>query len=200
MLVRSLINIRKTNGPEIESCGTPAWYTCFPIWCLAMSKTLWNLPLEKLVINWNKFPLTPVCFNLNNNPSCQTLSNALDISRNTSQVSRVGLQSKLEKMSWVIASSWFKYTNHPGENPIDSSITHFCHQKTFVEKKFVENKFFKNIFVYRQKRYWLIVWYYLVTILLMDWSNICSFLVGRSASAAGDFWNIRTSGRGTDLV
>ena len=32
-----------------------------------------------------KFPLAPFCFNLNNTPSCQTLSNALDISRNTPQ-------------------------------------------------------------------------------------------------------------------
>ena len=103
--LRSLIYIRKNNGPNIESCGTAVWIVSQSYFWL-LSKALWNLPLKKLLINWNKFPLTPFCFNLNNNPSCQTLSNALDMSRNTPRVSRVGLQPKLEKMSWVIASSW----------------------------------------------------------------------------------------------
>ena len=60
-----------------------------------MNKTLRILPLKKLLINWNQFPLTPFCLNLNNNASCKTLSNALDVSRDTPRVSRVGLQSKL---------------------------------------------------------------------------------------------------------
>ena len=65
----------------LEPCGTPACLVSqSDVWPL--SKTLWNLPLKKLLINWNKFPLTLFFFNLNNNPSCQTLSNALDMSRN----------------------------------------------------------------------------------------------------------------------
>ena len=106
--LRSLMHIRKNNGHNIEPCGTPAWIVSqSDVWPL--SKTLWNLPLRKLLITWNKFPLTPFCFNLkNNNLSCQTLSNAMDMPRNTN----------LKKYH-----EWFqvvdKYMNHPGENPID---------------------------------------------------------------------------------
>ena len=58
LFVTPLIYIRKNNGPNIEHCGTPAWIVSqSDVWPL--SRTLWNLPLKKLLINWNKFPLTP---------------------------------------------------------------------------------------------------------------------------------------------
>ena len=91
--------------PKVKPCGTPGWIIAqSDAWPLRI--TLWILPLKKLVIQWKKFPQTPFCFNLNNNPSCQTLSQVLHISRNTPWVSRVRMQSKVEKVSWVIASSW----------------------------------------------------------------------------------------------
>ena len=103
----SLIYIRKNNGLKIEPWGTPAWrISQFVIWPLSI--TLWNLPLKKLVINWNKFPLTPFSFNLSKSPSWQTLSNDIygnDIWK-TSRTSMNRFQSKLEEMSWVIANSW----------------------------------------------------------------------------------------------
>ena len=40
----------------------------------------------------------PSVFNLKTRPSCQTLSNALEISRNTARVSRVGYSSKAVKI------------------------------------------------------------------------------------------------------
>ena len=61
------------------------------------SVTLQNLLSKKLVTKGSKFAPTLFCFDLNNNPSCQTLSNALDISKYTTQVCRDGLQSKLKK-------------------------------------------------------------------------------------------------------
>ena len=97
--------ISKNNDPNIEPCRTPSSIVSYSdIWPL--SETLWNVPLKMFLINWNKFPLAPFCFNLNNNPSGQTLSNDLHLSRKTLRVSRVRLQSKIEKMPWVIASSW----------------------------------------------------------------------------------------------
>ena len=112
LFVRRLTDIGKNNGPKIEPCGTAVSQS--DVWPL--SKTLWNLPLKKLVIKWNKFSLTPFCFNLNNNPSCQTLSNASDMSRNTPWVSRVRFQSKLEKMLCLMASSW-QIHKSPGQKP-----------------------------------------------------------------------------------
>ena len=58
LCVRSLIYIRKNNGPNIEPCRAPAWIVSqSDVWTL--SRTLWNLLLKKLLINWNKFTLTP---------------------------------------------------------------------------------------------------------------------------------------------
>ena len=69
---------KENNGAKIKSCGTAAWIVFLSdIWPLR--KTLWNLPFKKLEINLNKFPPTPFCLNLNNNPLCQILSNPLDM-------------------------------------------------------------------------------------------------------------------------
>ena len=78
----------QNNCPKIEPCSTTAWIVSqVDIWPL--SKSLWNLPLKKLVINWNKFPLISFHFNLNNNPSCQTLLNASDMSSSKLRLSRL---------------------------------------------------------------------------------------------------------------
>ena len=62
----SLINTWKSKGPNIEPCGTPARIVSQShLWPL--SKTFWNLPLKKLLINWNKIRLIPYCFDSNYN-------------------------------------------------------------------------------------------------------------------------------------
>ena len=48
----------------------------------------------------------PIDSSLQSTPSCQTLSNALDISKKTDLTSRDGLQSKASNISSVIASNW----------------------------------------------------------------------------------------------
>ena len=73
----------------MEPCSTPAlndnhldvWPFCSP---------LWNLLLKKLSIGCNKESENQTDLSLNISPSCQTLSKALYISRNTPRVSRVG--------------------------------------------------------------------------------------------------------------
>ena len=47
----------------------------------------------------------PIDSSLQSKPSCQTLSNALDISKKTDLTSRDGLQSKVSNISCVIASN-----------------------------------------------------------------------------------------------
>ena len=104
-VAKSFMYIRKKRGHQIDPCGTPARIhsqsEVFPL-----RVTLWTLSLRKLLINPSRFPLTPFCFNLNNKPSCHTLSKAFDISKNTPRVSKEELESKLRKMSCVIASNW----------------------------------------------------------------------------------------------
>ena len=80
--------MKKKIGPRMEPCGTPALTgNHSDVWSL--SSTLWNLILKEL---WrcNRESETPTDLGLNISPLCQTLSKALDISRNTPQVSRVG--------------------------------------------------------------------------------------------------------------
>ena len=66
------------------------------------NKTLWSLSDRKSFNRDNKEPVIPYDCNLNINPSCQTLSKALEISRKTTLVSSGGLASKPLKISWVI--------------------------------------------------------------------------------------------------
>ena len=68
-------------------------------------RTLWYLSLKKLSIRfqiaWNTHS------SLYSKPLCQALSKAFEISKNTALVSRVGLQSNVEKI-WVISINWLK--------------------------------------------------------------------------------------------
>ena len=90
--------IKKKRGPKIDPGGTPARVRSqsevFPL-----RMTLWTLSLRKISINPSKFPLKPFCFNLNNKPSCHSLMKGFDMSKNTPQVSKEELESKLRKMS-----------------------------------------------------------------------------------------------------
>ena len=67
-----MICIRKKRGPKTGPCDTLAHIRSqsdmFPI-----RVALWTLSLRNLLINLSRFPLTPLCFNLNNKPSCNTL-------------------------------------------------------------------------------------------------------------------------------
>ena len=71
-VAKSFICIRKKRGPKTGPCDTLAHIRSqsdiFPI-----RVALWTLSLRKLLINLSRFPLTPLCFNLNNKPSCDTL-------------------------------------------------------------------------------------------------------------------------------
>ena len=114
---RSLMYIMESNGPKIKPCGTSAWIVSqSDVWPLG--KTLWNLPLKKLVINWNIFPPTPFCFNLNNNTSCQTLSNAL-ICQGTHRESLLLACSQKLKRCHERLQVVNKCMKHQGENPTD---------------------------------------------------------------------------------
>ena len=61
-------------------------------------------------------PDTPLHSSLKNRPSCQTLSNALDISRKTAHVSLDGNSSKAVYMQYVIDKSW-SIVESPGRDP-----------------------------------------------------------------------------------
>ena len=73
--------IRKNSGPKIDPSGTPASIGDHEdVW--QFKRTHWNLPLKKLLISFGGVPEIPVDWILKINPSCQTLSKALDISKN----------------------------------------------------------------------------------------------------------------------
>ena len=91
---RSFMYIRKSNGPKIEPCGTPASTDDqFEHWPLRT--TLWNQLFRKLLRRFKRFPDILIRSSLNSKPSCHTLSNALDISKKFAPTSRLGLWSKL---------------------------------------------------------------------------------------------------------
>ena len=91
----SLIKVRKSSVPNIEPWGTRANISFqFEVWLL--STTLWNLFDKKLFIRVKGGPFIPYDLSLNNNPSCQTLSKALHMSRKTALVYNDGIASKLE--------------------------------------------------------------------------------------------------------
>ena len=77
-----------------------------PLPTMPLSTTLWNLLFKKLLRRLKRFPDIPTCSSLKSNPSCHTLSNALDISRKFALTSRVGSWSKLAQMSWTMDSNW----------------------------------------------------------------------------------------------
>ena len=77
-----LIHIRNNNGPRMEPWGTPALTSDQSETC-PFNKTLCFLFLRKSHKTFSKLLDIPFCFNLKMRPSCQTLSNAFDISRKT---------------------------------------------------------------------------------------------------------------------
>ena len=90
---RSFIYTKKSKGPSIEPCGTPARTgDQFEDWQLRT--TLWNLSLRKLWKSVGKLPEIPTVSSLYSNPSCQTLSKAFEISKKLALTSSEGLWSK----------------------------------------------------------------------------------------------------------
>ena len=84
---KSLIWIRKNNAPRIDFWGT---LTSILVQdeCCPFKTTFCFLWYKKWVITYKRLPNIPCYFNLKRRPSCQTLSNALDISKKTPVVSR----------------------------------------------------------------------------------------------------------------
>ena len=73
------MHIRKNNGPNIETCGTPASIYVHEEY-FPFSTTSYFLFDKKSLIKFRNFPDTRFCFNLYIRPLCHTLSNALEIS------------------------------------------------------------------------------------------------------------------------
>ena len=87
----------------------------FPTWCVPLRTTLCFLFLRKSSKIFSKLPDMPFCFNWKKRPSCHTLSNAFDISRNTP---RISWPSFIEwYISSVIDSTWFIQVS-PGLMPV----------------------------------------------------------------------------------
>ena len=106
---KSLIHIRNNNGQRMESWGTPALTSDQP--GLVHLTKLFVLHFSKSHKRFSTLPDVPFCFNLKMRSSCQTLSNAFDISRKTPLTSSNDLC-----ISWVIAKTWFMQES-PGLNP-----------------------------------------------------------------------------------
>ena len=101
------------NGPSMEPWGTPALTSDQSETC-PFNKTLCFLFLRKSHKRFSKLPDIPFCFNLKMRPSCQTLSNAFDISRKTPLTSNPSSNDLY--ISWVTAKSRFMQET-PGLNP-----------------------------------------------------------------------------------
>ena len=102
---------RKSSGPKIDPWGIPS-FILLHLEVEPLNRTLWYLSDKKLSISFNKRPLMPLRLSLYNNPSCQSLPKAFEISRNTPRTSREGLQSKASYISWMIAiSCWTHWSS-----------------------------------------------------------------------------------------
>ena len=77
-----MIYITNNNGPRIDPWGTPALTSDQSENC-PFNENLCFLFLRKSHKRFSKLPHIPFCFNLKMRLSCQTLSNALYISRKT---------------------------------------------------------------------------------------------------------------------
>ena len=76
---RSFMYTKKSKGPSIELCGTPARIgDQLEDWTLRT--TLWNLKLKKLWKGLCKLPEIPTVSSLYSNPLCQILSKASETS------------------------------------------------------------------------------------------------------------------------
>ena len=102
---RLLMYIKKSSSPNIDPWGTPA-STGTHLECCPLRTTLCCLSLRKLWNNLSKFPEIPKVSSLYKRLSCQTLSNALEISRKRPITSSDGLWSKSEQILWTINKSW----------------------------------------------------------------------------------------------
>ena len=108
---RAFMYIRKSNGPKIEPCRTPA----------STDDQLEHWPsigiyYLKNLIRLRKFPEIPICSSLNSNPSCHPLPKAFKISKKLALTSRAECWSKLANMSWMIDSNWFSHESN-GQKP-----------------------------------------------------------------------------------
>ena len=85
--------MRKSNGPKIEPCGTPARIGAqSDSW--PFRTNLWCLPIRKLRNKFTRFPDIPRDWSFYCNPSCYTLSNAFEISTKLPLTSSDGLWLK----------------------------------------------------------------------------------------------------------
>ena len=79
---RSFIYIKNRSGPSMEHSGVPALTSAQEEVC-PLRTALCFLFLKKFDNRFKRFPKTAFCFSLKIRPSCDTLSKALDMSRNT---------------------------------------------------------------------------------------------------------------------
>ena len=79
LLDKSLMYIRKNNGPNIEPWGTPASILLVYEEYFLFSTTRCFLSYKKSIIKFRNFPGITFCFNLYVRPLCHTLSNPLEI-------------------------------------------------------------------------------------------------------------------------
>ena len=103
---RSLMQMGKIDGPKTEPSGSPA-VTDFHTEDWPLKTTLWHLFFKNYLMSLRRLLLTPLLLSLSKRPSCQTLSNDLDRSKKTPQISNQRLASKALKMFCVIAISWY---------------------------------------------------------------------------------------------
>ena len=103
--IRQVVNINtEQRGLKTDSCGTPEVIP-FQEEFWPFNTTLCFQYFKKSFKRYNRFPDIPLRLNFRISPSCQTLSKALDMSKNTPLTSRS--LSKDWYISWVIERSWF---------------------------------------------------------------------------------------------
>ena len=113
---------RKSKGPKIDPCGTPAstgrvseWWPSSTTRC-----TRWSRYDE---IHVSKFPEISFRFCLNRTPLCHTLSNAFDKSRKTILTSLPS--SKASVNLCVMDNSWEQYRHQSGNQNCVGIIIYF---------------------------------------------------------------------------
>ena len=79
-LAKSLIYIKINNGPRMKPWGTPALTLDHEEDC-PFNTALCFLFIKKCFKTFNKLPDIPFSCNFNIKPSCQTLSNAFEMSK-----------------------------------------------------------------------------------------------------------------------
>ena len=92
----------KRRGPKIDTQGTPALTPVHEETC-PFRITLCFLSFKESDNTLSRLPEIPFCFSSKIKPSCQTLSNAIEISRKTRLTSN--LSSKDVHILWFIDKS-----------------------------------------------------------------------------------------------